>query len=85
MSCLWRRSFQAWQYRLLVVAWIAGQVFFWSWWLREEHVVTLLGMLLNSLLLVWTTFLPAWLLFFLNRAKRPNPALPVPKVEWRWS
>jgi cellulose synthase (UDP-forming) len=70
---------ERWQYRLLVVAWLVGQVSFWSWWLQGDHVVTLLGMFLNSLLLLWTTFLPAWFLFFLGRAKQPNPKLPLPK------
>ena len=70
---------QRWQYRLLVVAWLIGQVSFWTWWLQGDHVVTLLGMFLNSLLLVWTTFLPAWLLFFVGRARRPNPAMPLPE------
>jgi cellulose synthase (UDP-forming) len=70
---------QRWQYRLLVVAWILGQVFFWSWWLSNDHVVTLFGMFINSLLLVWTTFLPAWYLFFLGRVREPNPALALPE------
>jgi cellulose synthase (UDP-forming) len=69
---------QRWQFRLLLVAWLIGQVSFWSWWLQSDHVVTLVGMFLNSLLLVWTTFLPAWLLFFVARARRPNPAVPPP-------
>src|SRR5215469_3837860 len=69
---------QRWQYRLLVVAWILGQVWFWSWWLGSDHVVTLVGMFINSLLLVWTTFLPAWYLFFLGRVREPNPALALP-------
>jgi cellulose synthase (UDP-forming) len=69
---------QRWQYRLLVAAWILGQIVFWSWWLRADHVVTPVGMLLNSLLLVWTTFLPGWYLFFLGRTCRPNPRLPLP-------
>jgi cellulose synthase (UDP-forming) len=70
---------QRWPYRLLVAAWLVGQVSFWTWWLRADHVVTLLGMFLNSLLLVWTTFMPAWLLFFAGRARRPNPAVPLPE------
>ena len=69
---------QRWQFRLLVAAWLVGQVSFWAWWLQGDHVVSLLGMFLNSLLLVWTTFLPAWLLFFVGRARRPNPAVPLP-------
>ena len=70
---------QRWQYRAIVAAWVISQVSFWTWWLQQDHVVTLVGMFLNSLLLVWTTFLPAWLLFFVGRAKRPNPALPLPE------
>jgi cellulose synthase/poly-beta-1,6-N-acetylglucosamine synthase-like glycosyltransferase len=67
------------QYRGLVCAWIVAQLFFWTWWVTDDHVVTLLGMFINSFLLVWTTFLPAWFLFFLNRVKQTNPALALPE------
>src|SRR5215831_6869475 len=69
---------QHWQYRLLVLAWVLGQLWFWRWWLQDEHVVTLFGIVFNSVLLSWTAFLPAWFLFFLGRARQPNPQLPVP-------
>jgi cellulose synthase (UDP-forming) len=69
---------QQWQYRALVVGWLAGQVWFWSWWLRQDHVVTPAGMLINSLVLLWTTFLPGWYFFLLGRTRRPNPAMPLP-------
>src|SRR6185312_13775818 len=67
------------QYRALVCAWIVAQLFFWTWWVKDDHVVTLVGMLINSFLLIWTTFLPAWFLFFLNRVKQTNPALALPE------
>jgi cellulose synthase (UDP-forming) len=69
---------QHWQYRLLVVAWVIGQLWFWRWWLQDDHVVTLFGIVFNSVLLSWAAFLPAWFLFFLGRARQPNPHLPVP-------
>lgn len=68
------------QHRLvaLVLCWVIAQVVFWTWWLQPGHVVTALGMTVNSVLFFWTTFLPAWYLFFLLRMKQPNPALDVP-------
>ena len=69
---------QRWEYRALVVGWLIAQASFWSWWLHADHVVTLGGMVVNSFLLLWTTLLPAWYLFFLGRARRPNPAVDVP-------
>ena len=72
-------SWQHWQYRLLVLAWLLCQVSFWAWWLQSDHVVTPFGMCVNSLLLLWTAFLPAWFLFFLGRVRRPNPDQPLPE------
>ena len=42
----------------LVISWLAANAFFWSWWLRPEHVVTPLGMIVTSTMLLWTTLLP---------------------------
>lgn len=71
-------SRQKWTFRGLVLLWLGALVYFWSWWLRTEHWVSWFGMTVNSLMLFWTTFLPAWFFFFVHRAKKPNPSLAVP-------
>ncbi len=64
----------------LVLMWLGAQVFFWSWWLQSAHTVTVVGMALNSVLLVWSLVLPAVFLLHLRRAARPNPAIPLPTL-----
>ncbi|MGI9146985.1 MAG: glycosyltransferase [Chloroflexota bacterium] len=65
-------------FRCAVAVWLLALVSFWSWWLQAEHVVTWIGMLLNSALLLWTTCLPAWCFFFVDRMKQPNTAVALP-------
>lgn len=54
-------------------------VWFWAWWLSPDHVRTVGGFLLVTVLLVWLTILPGYFLFFLARARRPAPDSPVPQ------
>lgn len=70
-----KRTFAA-----FVVLWAGALAFFWSWWLRSDHVVTALGMVVNTIMLVWGLLLPG--LFFLHvaRMRRPNPALEIPRL-----
>lgn len=65
-------------YAVLISFWLAADVFFWIWWLQAGHRVTTLGLVANSLLLAWTTWIPGWFFFLVARMKRPNPALPIP-------
>ena len=65
-----KRTFAA-----LVVLWLGSLAFFWSWWLRSDHVVTVLGMVVNTLMLVWGLLLPGLFFFHVGRMRRPNPAL----------
>src|SRR5437867_1612360 len=67
-----------WQFRLLVGGWLLSLGWFWGWWLADEHVVTVGGMAVNSLMLLWTTALPGWYFFFVHRMKRPNRRLALP-------
>ena len=66
----------------LVGCWIAAEVFFWSYWLQPNHVVSLAGFLFNTALILWFTALPTYFLFFLTRMKRTVPDLPLPPG-WR--
>jgi cellulose synthase (UDP-forming) len=62
----------------LFVLWIISLVFFWNWWLLPEHVITRAGMIINSLVLLWSTVLPGYYFFFVARMHEPDPSLPLP-------
>ncbi len=75
MSASQRRTFAA-----LVALWAGALAFFWSWWLQAGHVVTPLGMVVNTLMLIWGLMLPAMFFAHLARMRRPNPALEIPRL-----
>lgn len=66
-------------YFSLIGLWICSLLFFWIWWLRPEHVVTVAGMVANSLVLLWSTVLPGYYFFFVARMHEPDSALPLPE------
>ncbi len=65
-------------YGSLVLIWLVNLTLFWVWWLQKDHVVSFLGIVLNSLMLIWSTFLPAYYFYFVGRMRKPNPHLPLP-------
>jgi len=69
---------RAW--RALIAVWAIGVVTFWAWWFRPEHLATVLGMVFNTLLVLWSVVLPAWFFYFVNRMRRLDPALPLPDL-----
>jgi cellulose synthase (UDP-forming) len=66
------------RYFLLLGIWLASLVFFWSWWLRPEHVVSIAGIVLNDLVLAWSTLLPGYYFFFVARMRQPDTSLALP-------
>jgi cellulose synthase (UDP-forming) len=66
------------QYRLLVSIWLVTLILFWTWWLQKGHIVTFSGLLINSLMLLWSTILPAYYFYFVGRMRKPNPHLDLP-------
>jgi cellulose synthase/poly-beta-1,6-N-acetylglucosamine synthase-like glycosyltransferase len=64
--------------RALVGVWVLALVWFWTWWLHVDHVVSLGGMMLTSALLAWSTLLPGWFFYFVLRMRRANPSLELP-------
>jgi len=64
----------------LLGGWFAALTYFWRWWLQSGHVVTPLGMVVNSAMFVWTLFLPGVFFLHLGRMARPNPALGIPDL-----
>jgi cellulose synthase (UDP-forming) len=67
---------------VLIAGWISGVLCFYYWWFDRDHVVGSFGFVLNTLLITWTSVVPAYLLFFVVQMKRVNPSLPIPK-SWR--
>ncbi|WP_193200946.1 glycosyltransferase family 2 protein [Nostoc sp. MG11] len=68
--------------QILIVFWLINLCGFWIWWLKADHLITIRGMVLNSLLLAYTTLMPAYFFYFTLRMKRQNPQVPIPK-DWR--
>jgi cellulose synthase (UDP-forming) len=66
----------------LVSLWLVTLVWFWQWWLQPQHIVTIGGAIVCSLLLAWNTMLPAYYFFFVWQMKRTNPNLELPD-DWR--
>lgn len=63
----------------LIALWFCALIWFWSWWLRQDHFVTLWGMYINSIVIGWTLILPGYYFFFVYRMKIINPELEPPE------
>jgi cellulose synthase (UDP-forming) len=68
--------------QILIGFWLINLCIFWVWWLQPDHITTIWGTVLNSLLLGYTTLMPAYFFYFVLRMKRQNPQVPIPK-NWR--
>lgn len=64
----------------LTIGWLVGFVMFWSWWLQPEHRVGWFGLLINTTLLFYLSYLPCYFLIAVNRLRGVNPELAVPSV-----
>lgn len=64
----------------LVTIWVVSLVGFWVWWLQPSHQVTPLGMVLNTVVLLYASTLPAMYVCAVVRLRRFNPAVPVPDL-----
>ncbi|MET9377387.1 glycosyltransferase family 2 protein [Streptomyces sp. NPDC002992] len=65
---------------LLSAGWLAGLVWFWVWWLRPEHRVGWVGLVVNSALLLYLTVLPLHFVLAFLRMRRFNPKVAVPEL-----
>ncbi len=63
----------------LITLWLGALIWFWSWWLRQDHFVTVWGMVINSIVIGWTLILPGYYFFFVYRMKIANPELNPPE------
>ncbi|HEY2193156.1 MAG TPA: glycosyltransferase family 2 protein [Actinomycetospora sp.] len=64
----------------LTVGWIACLVWFWTWWSQPEHRVSWIGLLVNSLVLLYLSVVPGYFILAVNRLRRVNPALSIPPL-----
>ena len=67
---------------LLIAGWVCGLVVFYTWWFHSSHIVGVFRFGLNTLLVTWTSIVPAYLFFFTLQMKRVNPTLVIPE-SWR--
>ncbi len=66
----------------LTLIWLVLLLHFYHWWFDPDHRVSLALFTLNTLPVLWFTLLPAYFLYFMLRARVPNPQLPLP-ADWR--
>ncbi|MFF9012880.1 glycosyltransferase family 2 protein [Streptomyces sp. NPDC014870] len=65
---------------LMSLGWTACLVWFWVWWLQPSHRIGWLGLVINSALLLYLTYLPVHFLVALLRMRRFDPAREVPAL-----
>ena len=65
---------------LLSTGWLISLGGFWWWWLLPENRVSTLGIVLNSLLVLYTTALPAYFVLAANRMRVTSRNLGIPRL-----
>ncbi|MFB7234425.1 glycosyltransferase family 2 protein [Streptomyces sp. NPDC056269] len=65
---------------LLSLGWAACLVWFWVWWLEPSHRIGWTGLIVNSALLLYLTYLPVHFLVALLGMRRFDPAVRVPRL-----
>lgn len=64
----------------LIACWAVLLAVFWVWWLRPSHVVTPMGLGLNSLVLLYVSTLPLMYVCAVLRLRRVDRAVPIPRL-----
>ncbi|MFF7183527.1 glycosyltransferase family 2 protein [Streptomyces sp. NPDC008121] len=65
---------------VLSLGWAACLAWFWTWWLQPSHRIGWPGLIINSALLLYLTYLPVYFLVALIRMRRFDPAVAVPAL-----
>jgi hypothetical protein len=60
-----------------VLCWLTALILFWTWWFRPSHLVTPIGIVLNSALLLYLCYLPIYFVLTSMRLRGVNPQMPV--------
>ncbi|MDT3441826.1 glycosyltransferase family 2 protein [Pseudofrankia sp. BMG5.37] len=61
----------------LAGCWFVAVAGFWLWWFNPLHVLTLPGFILNTAVLSYLSYLPAYFVLTVLRLRRVNPGLPI--------
>jgi len=67
-----------WKYLCLIGLWVAAAVFFWQWWLRPEHVLSLSRYGLVTISVIWIYALQLYFVIVFLMARRSTAPLPEP-------
>ena len=62
----------------LTTAWLICVADFWAWWLQPSHRLGLLGLLLNSLVLLYVSGYPVFFVVGINRLRNTSRSVSVP-------
>jgi len=62
---------------VLALCWFVAVVVFWLWWFDPVHRLSMTGFVLNTAILLYLSYLPAYFVLTVLRLRRVNPALPV--------
>lgn len=65
---------------VLAAVWAVLVIGFWAWWLQSSHVVTPLGMTINTIVLLYVSVLPIMYVCAVLRLRRVNPLIPIPRL-----
>ncbi|MDB5259096.1 MAG: glycosyl transferase [Candidatus Taylorbacteria bacterium] len=68
--------------RVLITLWLLSVSAFWIWWLSPLHMGDMARFAINTVILAWNSLLPGFYFYFLNRMKKQNPDLKIPR-HWR--
>jgi cellulose synthase/poly-beta-1,6-N-acetylglucosamine synthase-like glycosyltransferase len=66
----------------MTILWASITAYFLSWWFQPSHYTDFFHFAFDSFIVFWSIILPGYYFYFLNRVKRPNPALQIP-ADWR--
>ena len=53
-----------------VLGWLAGLVWFWQWWFRPEHFISLMPFVTLTVIMAWITLLPAYFIYLFGRSRQ---------------
>jgi len=62
----------------LIIFWLILLTFFTIWWFEKRHFITNYGFILNSIIIFWNYFIPAYFFYFVYRMKIVDENLDIP-------
>ncbi|TIT94260.1 MAG: N-acetylglucosaminyltransferase, partial [Mesorhizobium sp.] len=65
--------------RLGLAFWFVTLIFFWSWWLRPEHVEHIGPYAFATIVLAWLTLMPMYFLLNVHASRKSSKLHAVPK------